>query len=127
LSGALETREEAEMTVPKGKWGHNAVFEEATDRSGTMYWKVFETEEGRNARKVLIGEIRINRDGFESPLVFVGASTHLYEWLNPQAEEFFGSYIESRFIYQLAEFMRELESRLIKSYIGYKVLSAEKN
>src|SRR5579859_1666523 len=101
------------MTVPNGKWGHNAAFEKATDPDGTAYFKVFEIEEEPCKRKVLIGEIRMDTTGFESPLIFVGASTDL-EWLSPQAVRFFGSHIESRFIYQLADFMRETEKRLVE-------------
>ncbi len=92
--------------------GHNAVFEKSTDHNGTTYWKVFEQVEGLQKRKVLIGEITINVDGYESPLLFAGAGSDEGFNLQPQAEQFFAGHIESRFIYQLAAFMRETEKRV---------------
>ena len=91
---------------------HNAVFEKSMDQNGTSYWKVFEHVEGLQERKVLIGEITINVDGYESPLLFAGASSDESFELQPQAEQFFAGHIESRLIYQLADFMRETEKRV---------------
>jgi len=92
--------------------GHNAVFEECTDHNGNTYWKVFEQVEGLQKRKVLVGEITMNVDGYESPLLFAGASSDESFELQLQAEQFFAGHIESRFVYQLAAFMREIEKRV---------------
>jgi hypothetical protein len=114
------------MAEPNGLWGHNAVFEKSTECNGTTYWKVFETfeaDEGRCKRKALVGEISINVDGYESPLLFVGAyKDDLSEGLHPEAERFFTGHIESRFIYQLADFMRETEKRLVETDDGLKLV-----
>jgi hypothetical protein len=112
----LAVKQELKMTVPNGVWGHNAVFEKAIDHNGTTYWKVFEQVDGLEKRKVLIGEIHINTDGYESPLLFAAARSLESFDLQPQAEQFLGGHIESRFIFQLADFMRETEKRLIKLY-----------
>lgn len=103
--------------------GHNAVFEKSTDHNGNTYWKVFETDEGLHKRKVLIGEIQINEHGYKSALLFVGAyKDDLSEGLHPEAELFFSSHIESRFIYQLADFMGETEKRMVETDIGHKLV-----
>jgi hypothetical protein len=109
----MELKQEKEMTEHDDFPGHNAVFEKSTDHNGTTYWKVFEQVEGLQKRKVLVGEITINVDGYESPLLFAGASGDESFELQPQAEQFFAGHIESRFIYQLADFMRETEKRLV--------------
>jgi hypothetical protein len=113
------------MTAPKGEPGHNAVFEEEKRPDGTTYWKVFEeVVGGDHERTELIGEIHIDEHGFESPLLFVGA--HRYDGsngLHPRAELFFSSYIESRFIYQLAEFMREIEKQIVETDTSRKLVT----
>jgi|SRR5580700_3147347 hypothetical protein len=101
----------------------NAVFEESTDHNGTTYWKVFEHVEGFQARTVLVGEITINVDGYESNLLFAGISGDVGNAsLTPEADRFFAGHIESRFIYQLAEFMRETEKRLVETDHGLKLV-----
>jgi hypothetical protein len=73
-------------------------------------------------RKVLVGEIHINEYGYDSPLLFVGAYDDLNDDLDPEAAEFFTSHIESRFIYQLADFMRETEKRMVETDVGHKLV-----
>jgi hypothetical protein len=41
---------------------------------------------------------------------------------NPEAARFFSSHIESRFIYQLADFMRETEKRMVETDVGHKLV-----
>jgi hypothetical protein len=98
--------------------GHNAVFEKVSLDNGITYWNVFEYVEGPEGRKVLIGHIDINKDGYDSPLLFVG--DYGDDELQPEAAEFFGGHIESRFIYQLADFMRETEKRMVEKGYGHK-------
>lgn len=99
------------MTAPNGVPGHNAVFEEK------------KRADGHEERKVLIGEIHINEFGYESPLLFVGSSPDdLSDVLDDNAVRFFGGHIESRFIYQLADFMRDTEKRMVQSDIGHKLV-----
>jgi hypothetical protein len=112
LSGALEVQQELKMRQHDDFPGHNAVFEQSTDHNGNTYWKVFEQVEGLQKRKVLVGAITMNVDGYDSPLLFAGASSDESFELQPQAEQFFAGHIESRFICQLAEFMRETEKRV---------------
>lgn len=100
--------------------GHNAVFEQSTNDNGFIFWKVFEYVEGPEGRKVLVGHIDINEYGYDSPLLFVGAFGD--DELDPEAAQFFSSHIESRFIYQLAEFMRETEKRLVEKGYGHKLV-----
>jgi hypothetical protein len=134
LSGALAPNQEMKMLPSSDFPGHNAVFEKVTDVDGSTYWKVFEHKEGRG--KGLVGVIDINQDGYDSPLLFVGAfsddelnfffgqgSYKLERPLgNPEAARFFSSHIESRFIYQLAEFMRKTEKRLVETDDGLKLV-----
>jgi len=42
--------------------------------------------------------------------------------LDPEAAQFFSSHIESRFIYQLADFMRETEKRMVEKGYGHKLI-----
>jgi hypothetical protein len=99
---------------------HNAVFEKSTNDNGFTWWNVFECVEGQEGRKVLIGRIDINSYGYDSPLLFVGAFGD--NELEPEAAEFFSGHIESRFIYQLADFMRETESRMTETSVGHELV-----
>ena len=109
------------MLPRSGFPGHNAVFEKVTLDNGVTYWNVFEYVEGLQGRKVLIGRIDINKYGYDSPLLFVGPPGE-DDNLDPEAEEFFRSHIESRFIYQLAEFMRETEKRMVGDGYGHELI-----
>jgi hypothetical protein len=103
-----------EMTQYEDSPGRSVVFEESKDHNGVTSWNVFDTDEGPHKCKVLIGKIKINQHGYGSPLLFAGASEDdLSEGLDPEAELFLSSDIESRFIYQVADFMRETEKRLV--------------
>jgi hypothetical protein len=93
---------------------------ETFDGNGFTSWNVFEYVEGPEGRKVLVGKIHINEYGYDSPLLFVGAFGE--DELDPETAEFFGSHIESRFIYQLADFMRETEKRMVDKGYGYKLI-----
>jgi hypothetical protein len=110
------------MLPRSGFPGHNAVFEKSTNDNGFTYWKVFEYVEGLQGRKVLVGHIHINEYGYDSPLLFVGPPGDPDDDLDPEAEEFFRSHIESRFIYQLADFMRETEKRMVETGYGHKLV-----
>jgi hypothetical protein len=110
------------MLPRNGFPGHNAVFEKVTLDNGVTYWNVFEYVEGRQARKVLIGRIDINEYGYDSALLFVAPHGDLDDELDPEAAEFFTSHIESRFIYQLADFMRETEKRMVEKGYGHKLI-----
>jgi hypothetical protein len=84
-------------------------------------WNVFYIDEGSPMYKVLIGKIMLNEHGPGSPLLFVGAcEDDVSEDLDPEAELLFSSEIESRFIYQVAGFMRETEKRIAETDIGHK-------
>jgi hypothetical protein len=119
LSGALAQNQEMKMLPRSGFPGHNAVFEKVTDENGS-YWKVFEHMEHPRVGKVLVGVIDINEWGYDSPLLFVGALGD--DGLDPEAARFFSSHIESRFIYQLADFMRETEKRMVETDIGHELV-----
>ena len=108
------------MLPRNGIPGHNAVFEKVTHDNGFTCWDVYEHVEGTEGRKVLIGRIDINDYGYDSPLLFVGAFGE--DELDPEAAEFFSSHIESRFIYQLADFMRETEKRMVEKGYGHKLI-----
>ena len=91
------------MLPRSGFPGHNSIFEKVTDEKGFTYWKVFEHIEGPKGGKVLVGVIDINQDGYDSPLLFVGAfgddeldfffRKQLYKLerplCNPEAAQFF--------------------------------------
>lgn len=108
------------MLPRNGIPGHNAVFEKSTNENGFTSWKVFDYVEGPEGRKVLIGRFDINEYGYDSPLLFVGDFGD--DELQPEAAEFFGGHIESRFIYQLADFMRETEKRMVENGYGHKLI-----
>jgi hypothetical protein len=108
------------MLPRNGIPGNNAVFEKVTHDNGFTCWKVFEYVEGPQGRKVLVGHIDINEYGYDSPLLFVGAFGD--DELDLEAAEFFSSHIESRFIYQLADFMRETEKRMVETGYGHKLI-----
>jgi hypothetical protein len=120
LSGALAPNQETKMLPRSGFPGHNAVFEKVSLDNGFTYWNVFEYVEGLQGRKVLIGRIDINEYGYDSPLLFLGVLDD--DGLDAEAEEFFASHIESRFIYQLADFMRDIEKRMVESGFGHKLV-----
>jgi hypothetical protein len=123
LSGALELTQEMEMTQHHDFPGHSVVFDESTDHRGVTSWNVFHIDEGPHVYKVLIGKIMLNEHGSGSPLLFVGAcEDDLSEDLDPEAELLFSSEIESRFIYQVADFMRETEKRMVETDGGDKLL-----
>jgi hypothetical protein len=110
------------MLPRSGFPGHNAVFEKSTGDNGFTKWNVFEYVEGLQGRKVLVGEIHINEYGYDSPLLFVAPHGDQDDELDPEAAEFFTSHIESRFIYQLADFMRETEKRMVETDVGHKLV-----
>ena len=101
----------------------SVVFEESRDHNGLTSWNVFETDEGPHKCKVLIGKIQTNEHGSGSPLLFVGAcQDDLTEDLDPEAELFFSSRVESRFICEVADFMRETEKRMVETDSGHKLV-----